>query len=259
MLGQSERSTVPELCRQFLPSARTVDCMLYVVYIDEAISCNPLQRIHAERICVAAKVPLAFSLREQIADQLRNDLLCGRLAEGERLGELMLVGRFGVSRTPIREALQQLANEGLLEGRPNAGYKVARHPPDSIRELVVPIRRSVESFALRTFFTDIQESDYQAWAEILQRMRAACVEKNYASIAEQDIAFHRSIVRRANQKDLEAIWMSLLSRVRSHFWETQRRNYGDPVEIHDEHQRIVEIFRQGDIEAAVKALEDNIQ
>jgi DNA-binding GntR family transcriptional regulator len=202
--------------------------------------------------------PLVFSLREQIAEQLRNDVLCGRLLEGERLSEIKLVERFGVSRTPIREALQQLRQEGLLEGRANVGVTVARRPPDSIRELVVPIRRSVETFALRSFFGTINADDHRKWKDILDRMKSACKARDWPAIAEHDIAFHRSIIHRANQRDLEAIWMSLLARVRSHFWETQQRNYEDPMEIHREHVQIIEVFKSGDVEAAVKAIEKNI-
>ena len=201
---------------------------------------------------------LVHGLREQIADQLRTDVMCGRLAEGERLSELKLVERFGVSRTPIREALQQLTHEGLLEGRPNAGVKVACRPPDAIRELVLPIRRSVETFALRSYFGSITDDDFRRWNEILDKLRAACIARDYTAIAEHDLAFHRSIIRRAKLRDLEAIWMSLVARVRSHFWETQRRDYADPLEIFEEHAAIVEVFRTGGIEAAVNALEDNI-
>jgi DNA-binding GntR family transcriptional regulator len=201
---------------------------------------------------------LIFSLREQIVEQLRNDVLCGRLAEGEKLSELKLVERFGVSRTPIREALQQLMHEGLLEGRPNTGLKVAKRPPNALRELVIPIRRSVEIFALRSYFSHIQEADFVKWNTILAKLKAACEAGDFASIAEYDIELHRSIVQRAKQKDLEAIWMSLVARVRSHFWQTQRKNYANPIEIYEEHVKIIESFRSGDVEIAATALAENI-
>ena len=207
---------------------------------------------------MSAAPALVFSLREQIANQLRNDVLSGRLPEGERLSEVELVERFGVSRTPIREALQQLTHEGLLEGKPNSSVMVTHRPPDEIRELVVPIRRSVETFALRAYFSNINENDFRHWDDVLSKLRAACVERDYAKIAEYDIEFHRSIVRRAHQRDLESIWAALVARVRSHFWQTQRRDYFDPIEIYEEHRKIVEVFRSGDVDAAVKALEENI-
>jgi DNA-binding GntR family transcriptional regulator len=198
------------------------------------------------------------SLREQIADHLRNDLLCGRLAEGARLNEADLARRFGVSRTPIREALQQLSTEGLLEGTRNVGVRVARRPLDSIRELVVPIRRSVETFALRLFFDSITERDFEIWNAILEKMRLACLADDFSAIAEQDIAFHRSIVSRAGQRDLDAIWSSIVVRIRHHFCETQQRDYIQPISIYDEHVRLLDIFRRRDIEVAVEALEKNI-
>jgi len=201
---------------------------------------------------------LAHTLRDQIVEQVRNDVLCGRLKEGERITLMQLVERFGVSRTPVREALQLLAHEGLLEGRPNAGVKVSRRPPDTIRELVIPIRRKLETFALRTFFDTISDTDFQIWNEILEKMRLACAARDYPMIAEQDVAFHRSIIRRAGERDLEAIWNSIVALVRHHFWDTQRENYSDPLEIYHEHVRIVKAFRSGDVEASVEALDQNI-
>lgn len=206
-----------------------------------------------------ASTPLiAYSLRDQIVEHIRNDVLRGRFADGERLNEAELAERFGVSRTPIREALQQLTCEGLLDGRRNAGVKVARRPPDSIRELVVPIRRSVEIFALKSFFDSITEDDFKDWNAILEQMRIACLAGDYPSISEQDLAFHRAIVRRAGQTDLEAIWSSIVFRVRHHFWETHHRNYAEPIAIYEEHVAILDVFREGDIDAAVEALEKNI-
>jgi len=200
---------------------------------------------------------LVFSLREQIVEQLRNDLLAGRFREGERLSEASLTSRFGVSRTPVREALQQLVQEGLLEGKPNVGVTVAHRPPDAIRDLVVPIRRSVEEFALRSYFGDLREEDFRVWERILDRMREACVAKDSYTVAEQDVAFHRAIVRRAGQSDLEQIWTTLIARMRPHFVVTQRE-YPDLTDVYREHRTIVDIIRKGDLEAAVRALLENI-
>ena len=82
--------------------------------------------------------PIAFapSLREQIADRLRADLLSGNIPEGESLTEQELSERFAVSRTPVREALQQLTYEGLLEGRRFAGVRVTRRPRVAVARAV---------------------------------------------------------------------------------------------------------------------------
>lgn len=198
------------------------------------------------------------SLRDQIVEQLRNDVLCGRLNEGARLNEVALAKQFGVSRTPIREAIQQLTHEGLLHGQPNIGVKVSGRAPDSIQELVIPIRRSLEIYALKACFDSLNDSDFKAWDALLEKMREACLARDFHTIAEQDIAFHRSIIRRAGQGDLEAIWALLVSRVRHHFWESQSRDYDEPLAIYQEHRRIIDVFREGDLDSAVAALTENI-
>src|SRR5437762_14364423 len=100
------------------------------------------------------------SMREQILARLRDDILTGRLAEGERLHEAKLAQRFGVSRAPIREVLAQLRHEGLLETKSNCGVKVASCDSEAVRELIVPIRRVIETFALKHFFHEINERDF---------------------------------------------------------------------------------------------------
>ena len=200
---------------------------------------------------------ITFSLSEQIADRLRADVLSGRFAKGQRIAEPKLASLFGVSRTPIHEALHQLTQEGLLERRLNGGVQVARQPPDAIRDLLAPTRRSVEEFALRSIFASIVPADYLVWNAILESMRRACQARDFVAIAEQDIALHRSIVGRAGQHDLDLIWASLVARMRSYFLETQQ-DYSNPMDIYREHVELVETFSRGNLEDAVHALEQNI-
>ncbi len=191
------------------------------------------------------------NLREQIADRLRTDVIVGRFAEGERLSEASLMERFGVSRTPIREALLQLAQEGHLEAKPNCGVRVAERDLDSIRDLIYPIRGTVETYALRSYFDQLGEEDYREWEEILGRLRAACRMRDSAAMAEAGFAFHHSIVSRAEQKDVEAIWLAIVGRVR---FLHEHSQYKKPMDNHAAHAALLKTFRSGDKTAAVEAL-----
>jgi DNA-binding GntR family transcriptional regulator len=198
-------------------------------------------------------------LRSQIVDRIREDIISGRLAAGERLSELALAERFGVSRGPVREALVQLDQEGFVVAKPHCGVRVATPTPDSIRALIIPIRRTIEAYALRLIFDDLNEDDFRLWEAILERMATACQHKDTAAAVEQDVAFHRSLLERAGQPDLLAIWSSIVARIRGHFREVHLTRRDEPIDVHADHQQLVETFRSGDKEAAVLSLEAHIQ
>ena len=195
--------------------------------------------------------------REAIIEELRDDILSGRVADGDRLSEMSLAERFGTSRGPIREALQQLTLEGLLLAKRNCGVTVAPAAPKAIRELVVPLRRTIEVYALREFFDDISEDDFRLWDDLLRRLKIACRKKDFAATAELDIAFHRSLLVRAGQPDLLMLWQTMVGRIRTHFRKSHTR-YQDLMGVYREHRDIVETFRAGNEVAAVKALKENI-
>jgi DNA-binding GntR family transcriptional regulator len=204
-----------------------------------------------------ASVELVRGLREQIASQLRDEILFGHLEEGEALVEAKLAARFDVSRGPIREALIQLANEGVAVSKANCGTRVAFSAPDFICDFLVPIRRQIESFALRYYFINLCDGDYENWHSILEKMKTACRQCDYGAMAEQDIGFHRSIVERADLPDLLTIWSALVVRIRKHFRDSHQA-YDDPMRVYVEHAAIVAAFQTGDVDVAVRALEGNI-
>ncbi len=194
---------------------------------------------------------------EQIANRLRTDIIAGRMEEGSPLREIALAKQFKVGRGPIREALQRLSHEGMVVAKPNCGVRVATSPPNSIQELIVPLRRTLETFALRSFFQDLNANDFDQWHSILKRMRIACETSDYASTVELDIEFHQSIVERAAQNDLLSIWLTLVSRLRNQF-QNGHRKYDDPMKIYYEHVSIITIFQTGDLEQSLQTLEWSI-
>ncbi len=193
----------------------------------------------------------------QVARKLREDILTGRLRAGTRLTEAEISSRFGVGRGLVREAVQQLSSQGLLINRPNRGAVVAPDAPREIRNLIIPIRRTVEAYALRLVFDELDEADFAAWGAILDRMRDACARRDFHAIAEADLAFHRRLLERAGQPDLIVIWETLVGRIRSHFRKTQKLS-ADAMEIHEEHRALAESFRGRDLAAAVRLLKEKI-
>ena len=216
------------------------------------------ENVSSTRFYVDMSTPLLRSLGGQVVDRLRDEILSGVYAEGDPLRERELAERFAVSRGPVRDALKQLTWEGIVVTEGYRGSRVAPRVPDEVRDLIVPLRRTIETFALRSFFDRIDEADYRRWEEILDRMEIACRREDLSGIAEQDLALHRSIIERAGFPDLGAIWTVILARIRRHFVDSYER-YDSLMEIHQEHRALVETFRSGDLEASLKALQDNVQ
>lgn len=192
-----------------------------------------------------------------VAHAVREDILSGRLKAGERITEAGLTKRFAVGRGVVREAIHRLAHQGLLLTRPNCGAVVAPEAPKAIRGLIVPIRRALEVYALRLIIDDLDEGDFRRWDEILERMRKACEQNDNHAVADADIAFHRLLLERSGQPDLIVIWETLVGRIRSHFRRMQRR-CPNLMDLFEEHRELVEAFRAGDEQVAVRLLKEKI-
>jgi DNA-binding GntR family transcriptional regulator len=194
------------------------------------------------------------TIREQIADRIRADVISGRLAAGSSLREQALAEQYGVSRAPIRDALLQLTQEGLLVAKPNCGVRVASSSGEELQPLVVDLRRRIEVFALREVFGKLTDADVQRMQDTVQRLKVACEDEDLAEIVQQDMALHRCIVEATGSPDLLAMWLPIVSRMLLHY--SRHRNM---MESYREHAAIVDAIRKKDKKAAIKALTANIQ
>lgn len=198
------------------------------------------------------------SIRQQIVDELRSDVLSGRLEPGARLSEQELAKRFGVSRGPIREALSQLSFEALLISKPNCGVTVAGPPSREVRELITPIRRAVESYALKACFEDLTPRDFLVWEEIILKMDLASREGDEKELVSLNLLFHRVLVERAGQPELLTIWLALVSQIRGHFSEKILKYLDQPTIVGDHHRKLISAFRTGKLRTALAELKRHI-
>lgn len=193
-----------------------------------------------------------------VVEKLRSDILSGVLKEDSPLRETILAKRYNVGRAIVREALIILSNEGLTYSKHNFGMRVSKFSNDAIDNLVIPLRRTVEIFALRQYFHKINSEDIRSWENCLKKMEKACLEKSFIDIVEWDIEFHRLIVERSNIVDVISIWNLLIFRVKGHFMRNYHK-YSDTMEIYYEHDAILSMFRTGKLESAIQILESNIE
>lgn len=124
---------------------------------------------------IPAKVQQGERLRDQIYDFVRGEMRLGLLTPGERLKEVELAMRLGVSRTPVREALFQLARDGLLEER-NQGYQLPEHSPQELADRI-EVRMLLESHMARCIALEADAHQQAQLRDMLDR-EAALVDTN---------------------------------------------------------------------------------
>jgi DNA-binding GntR family transcriptional regulator len=154
--------------------------------------------------------PLAASIRSR----LRQAILQGDFAPGERLREVEIAARHQVSRGPVREALLQLEQEGLVLLRRNRGAVVARLSRADLEE-VYSLRLALERLAVARAARHGTETDFEVMDAVLHEFRGTGSGQPLTEqqAADQDVRFHDAVYRAAHHERLYATWSSIRSQV----------------------------------------------
>lgn len=140
-------------------------------------------------------------LRDVVFNTLRQAILKGELEPGERLMEIQLADRLGVSRTPIREAIRKLELEGLVLMIPRKGAEVAKISEKSLRD-VLEIRRALDALAIELCIERMSEEDIQSLTDAQEVFRQSVENSEPMTIAENDEHFHDVIYNSTNNQRL---------------------------------------------------------
>lgn len=132
-------------------------------------------------------------LRDVVFNTLRQEILTGKLKPGERLMEIHLANKLGVSRTPIREAIRKLELEGLVIMIPRRGAEVAQITLKSLED-VMEVRRALDVLAIELACERMSQEELNSLFEACENFNAAVKTKDTRKIAEADVAFHDIIV-----------------------------------------------------------------
>lgn len=153
------------------------------------------------------------SLDAQVADVLRRRIVSGELANGARLTEVALATEFGLSRGPIRAALQQLANEQLVRQKPYSHWEVRRLTQQDVWELNT-LRSALEALAAKLAARNIDPAGAASLRSALARLRTACAAGDRDQITNADFDLHRTIVELARHERLRQSYLLLEQQVR---------------------------------------------
>jgi len=183
-------------------------------------------------------------LSDEVCRKIADDIVLGSFAPGVRLDEAMLAARFKVSRTPVREALKQLASTGLVVYRPNRGSVVAEVTPAQLDQMFEAIGE-LEAACARHAAVRMSESERNQLCEVHAQARLAMQAGDADLYDDLNRALHSIIIRGSHNPTLIDLATSLRHRI-STFRRTQFLNLERMAESFEEHSVIVEALLSRD-------------
>lgn len=191
-------------------------------------------------------------LRDVVFNTLRQAILRGELKPGERLLEIHLANKLGVSRTPIREAIRKLELENLVIMVPRKGAVVAEITEKSLRD-VLEVRRALEALAVKLACEKIQDQEIEELKVAAKEFEEALKTGDVTAFAEADVKFHDIIYRTTDNQRLIQLLYNLREQMYRYRVEYLKR--GDSHEtLLAEHQHIIKMIASRDVDRAVEAV-----
>ncbi len=202
----------------------------------------------------AAKIKRA-TLHDEVVSRLRSMVLEGELPPGAKIPEQQICALFGISRTPLREALKVLASEGLIELRPNRGSAVAMVDPAETAALF-EVKGALEELAGRLVCARISDEEIAELEALHARMVEQHRAENRAAYFESNQLFHRRLVELSRNPVLSATYDGFSTRIlRVRYAANYNHDRWD--ESVAEHEEILAALRRRDGEDLARKLAEH--
>ena len=202
--------------------------------------------------------PQRRGLTEQVADSIRQAIFSGSFELGDRLNEADIAERLNVSRGPVREALAQLKQEGIVTMRWHQGAFIMQLSATDIRELS-SLRTVLEVFAIRQAAVASTAADISAMNDVLSAMSKGVDEQSDFDMIQLDVQFHDELYRAAHHERLWNAWNSIRSQVMlSLLVKRHTSNEYYRHKVIAEHQLLFDVISSRDADACEQAIREHL-
>ena len=194
------------------------------------------------------------SLHDEVASRVRDMIIEGALAPGERIYEEQLAKVLGVSRTPMREALKTLASEGLIELATARGALVKRFSPKDVRDML-DVLAVLESFAARLACKAASDEQIAELRALHERMKVFFQARNRLEYYKLNQDFHSGVLRLSGNAALQGAHLAIQARLKRirYIGNSEPQKWNDAMAEHEEMIRRLEARDAGGL-AAILAL-----
>ncbi|MDI5984231.1 GntR family transcriptional regulator [Halomonas sp. M4R5S39] len=210
------------------------------------------------KLHVGPKPVVRLTMSSMVTEQIRDAILSGVYPPGMQLNEKLVAESCGVSRGPVREAIQRLLQEGLLVSVPHRGVFVLELTEDDLEDIYFT-RDAVERAALRRIVHSGRGEELSGrLMAIVESMRQAVEQEEWTEVAALDIRFHSELVNAAGSQRLSRLYATLMAEMGlciNHLIGVYRGR-GRLIE---EHELLTNLIASGDAEQLEKAMAEHLQ
>ena len=215
---------------------------------NETLTAVPVSRLRHER---------RLSLADQIDASLRRAIIEGELRAGTRLVELEIAREAGTSQAPVREALQRLEQDGLVERKSRTATFVTPIAWEEMHDIFL-IRTMVEGLASRRVAQCITAAQCMQLQRLLAEMHVAGLANDIRGVVETDMTFHRLILEWSDNATLLRIWAPLYAQLHRMLVTTHPYFFPSLDQVAETHRPVVEALIAHDPERAAQAMQTHI-
>ncbi|WP_183571980.1 GntR family transcriptional regulator [Methylorubrum rhodinum] len=196
-------------------------------------------------------------LHDEVADRMRELINDGELEPRARVNESELTERFGISRTPLREAIKILATEGLLELLPNRGARVASISQTELEEMI-EIVAGLEATACHIACRVISDAEIEAIAAKHDAMIEAWKARDFVPYFRLNREIHEAIMEASRNTKLRSLYIGISGRIQRTRY-TAHQTDEQWAQAVDEHERMIKYLRARDGEALASVMRHHIR